>query len=361
MKIAFILGTRPEILKLAPVILEVKKRGCDYIIIHTNQHYNYAMDRVFFEELDLPQATYNLHVGSDMHGAQTGKMMMGIEEIILKELPSCIVVQGDTNTVLAGALVGSKLGIKVAHVESGLRSYDRTMPEEINRILVDHISDYLFCPTKKQRTIALAESISEESLYITGNTIVDALAIYTQLSTNKSTILRKLKLLDNKFALLTCHRPSNVDVNSNIEVILCSINNICEQEKMVCIFPTHPRLKKISPVIKDYDNIHFIDPVGYLDMIQLELHSRYIFTDSGGIQEEACVLEKKCLILRTNTERPEVLDVGGAVLINEISTQEIEKQFNILKNREVDWRNPFGDGKASQRIVNILCGEKIFS
>lgn len=355
MKIAFILGTRPEILKLAPVIVEVRNRGVDYIIIHTNQHYDYSMDRVFFEELELPQATYNLSIGSDLHGAQTGKMMIGIEQIVLSEMPTYIVVQGDTNTVLAGALVGSKLGIKVAHVESGLRSYDRIMPEEINRIIVDHISDYLFCPTQKQYDIALAECIPQKSLYITGNTIVDSLNMYLELSIKKSDILNKLKLKTKKYILLTCHRPSNTNVKNRFEMILQAVNTICSREKMICIFPKHPRIT-ISPLsMENYNCIRFIDPVGYLDMIQLQLNAQYIFTDSGGIQEEACVLKKKCLILRTNTERPEVIETGGAILLTDISSLEIENKFKLLKNKVVKWRNPFGDGKTSQKILDILC------
>ncbi len=355
MKIAFILGTRPEILKLAPLILEVKKRNLEFFIIHTNQHYDYTMDAVFFEELHLPPARFNLSIGSGTHGMQTGKMMVGIEQIVLKESPTCIVVQGDTNTVLAVALVGSKLGIKVAHVESGLRSYDKSMPEEINRTVVDHISDYLFCPTQKQYDIALAESIPKSSLFITGNTIVDSLNIYLKLSIKKSVILSKLGLEKKKYVLLTCHRPSNTDASTHFEAILQAVNTICTREQMVCIFPKHPRIKIGLPSIQNYDRIQFIDPVGYLDMIQLQLHAQYIFTDSGGIQEEACILKKKCLILRMNTERPEVFETGGALLLTEISTHEIENKFQLLKNREVKWFNPFGDGKASQKILDILC------
>jgi UDP-N-acetylglucosamine 2-epimerase (non-hydrolysing) len=216
-KIAFILGTRPEVVKLYPLIADCVSRAQDFFILHTNQHYDENMDAVFFRDLGIPLPKYNLGVGSGSHGAQIGKMLVGIEEVLQKEMPDVVVVQGDTNTVLAGALVASRCNIKVAHVEAGLRSYDRTMPEEVNRILTDSISDFLFCPTEKQKEILLAENIPDNKIFVTGNTIVDAINRSIKIAESKSTILNELGIEKDKYFLLTCHRPDNTDNKDNFE------------------------------------------------------------------------------------------------------------------------------------------------
>ncbi len=353
-KIGFILGTRPEIIKMYSLILEVKNRGEEFFIIHTNQHYDEKMDKVFFDELEIPQPKYNLNIGSGKHGEQTAKMMIGIEEILLKENPKIVFVQGDTNTVLAGALSVSKLGIKLGHIEAGLRSYDRTMPEEINRIVTDHISDYLFSPTEKQKKILLSEGIEEKKVIVTGNTVVDAVYKASVLSNQKSDILEKLNISKEEYFLLTCHRPSNTDNDENFKSIINAISDLCSKNNVKCVFPFHPRLKSKIRFIEENKNFILIDPVGYLDMLQLQKNSSMIFTDSGGIQEESCILEKKCVILRTNTERPETVEVGGAVILEEVKAKEIINQYNILKSKKVNWKNPFGDGKASEYILNSI-------
>jgi UDP-N-acetylglucosamine 2-epimerase (non-hydrolysing) len=211
MKISVILGTRPEIIKMSPVIRACERLGLDYFILHTGQHYSYNMDRVFFEQLELPEAKYNLDVGSGSHAEQTGKMLIGIEKLLQKEEPDVVLVEGDTNTVLAGALAAVKLGIPVGHVEAGLRSYDRGMPEEINRVLADHSSDYLFAPTEKSRQILLGEGIAEEKIFVTGNTVVDAVFQNSELCKSKRNVLDDLGLDKGSYVLVTVHRQENVD------------------------------------------------------------------------------------------------------------------------------------------------------
>jgi len=353
-KIGFILGTRPEIIKMYSLIMKSKNTKMNFFIIHTNQHYDEKMDKIFFEELEIPQPKYNLNIGSGKQGEQVAKMIVGIENILIAENPDIVFVQGDTNTVLAGALTASKLNIKLGHIEAGLRSYDRTMPEEINRIVTDHVSDYLFAPTEKQKNILLSEGIDDSKIVITGNTIVDAVYMASALSNQKSTILSDLSLEPNKYCLLTCHRPSNTDNDDNFMAIINTVSKICNKNDIKCVFPFHPRLKNKIDSIKKDKNFVLIEPLGYLDMLQLQKESNMIFTDSGGIQEESCILEKKCVILRTNTERPETIEVGGAILLDSISTEDIYKKYDIIKNKVVKWSNPFGDGKAADYILRSI-------
>ncbi len=354
MKLAFILGTRPEIIKLYSLIKECESKKLNFFIIHTNQHYDEKMDKVFFDELELPQPKYNLNVGSGSHAAQTAKMLVEIEKVLSLEKPNVIFVQGDTNTVMAGSLVASKIDVKIAHIEAGLRSYDRDMPEEINRIVTDHISDYLFSPTQKQADILLSEGIEKAKIFVTGNTIVDAVYKVSSLAEKKSNILSFLNLEKDNYFLLTCHRPSNTDNDINFEQIIIGITQICEKENLKCVFPVHPRLKNKVEYLKT--NPYFIlqEPLNYTDLLTLQKNSKMIFTDSGGIQEESCILQKKCIILRQNTERPETVEVGGAVLLDNITTLEILSKYNLLINKKVDWYNPFGDGLAYKKILENL-------
>ncbi len=354
-KLCFVLGTRPEIIKLSPVIHEAQRAKTPFFILHTGQHYDYRMDRIFFRELKVPFPKYNLHAGSGPHGTTTGKMLEGIEKILLKERPNYVLVQGDTNTVLAGALASAKLGISVAHVEAGLRSYDRKMPEELNRVLTDHMSDYLFCPTDLSARIAQGESISSQKIFVTGNTIVDAVR---SLSAPASATLKKFGLQKNKYILLTAHRPANVDTVGNLRTLFRGVAEIVRQKHLQCIFPAHPRtvamIKKLRITVPQ--RIALIPPTGYPELLALQKGAYMVMTDSGGIQEEACILKKKCLILRTNTERPETLAVGGAILLKKISSAEMVLAFHKLDKRNVHWRNPFGDGHAARRIIKILRG-----
>jgi UDP-N-acetylglucosamine 2-epimerase (non-hydrolysing) len=354
MKIGIIFGTRPEIIKLYSIIKFCMENNVDNTIIHTNQHYDPKMDKIFFDQLELKQPDYNLNIGSGTHGDMTGRMLIAIEEILLKEKIDLVFVQGDTNTVLAGSLVASKLGIKVAHIEAGLRSYDKTMPEEINRIVTDHISDYLFSPTIKQASILKKEGIGNDKIFIVGNTIVDAVYDVQSKIDTKSDILNSLGLTKNKYILLTCHRPSNTDNEENFNSILTTVQELCQRDNLICIFPAHPRLKSKFNIISNFDKIKVIDPVGFFDSLKLQMNSFMIFTDSGGIQEESCILGKKCLILRTNTERPETIEAGGACLCKNITKPEIILAFNQLKAVNNIMKNPFGNGDSAKLIFEII-------
>lgn len=353
MKIAFVLGTRPEIIKLSPVIRECISNNISYFIIHSNQHYSENMDAVFFQELELEPPKYNLNVGSGLHGEMTGKIIIGTEKILIDEKPDWVLVQGDTNTVMAGALAASKLQIKIGHVEAGLRSYDRTMPEETNRIVTDHISDALFSPTKKQSDILLKEGIDDKKVFVTGNTIVDA--VYQNLK-----LVEKHQELDHykneKYFLLTTHRPSNVDSKENLSELIEAITEVSKKYNFPVYFPIHPRTKKQIEIFNiniDTNQIKLIDPTGYLEMLALEKNAQLIFTDSGGIQEEACILQVPSLTLRENTERPETLEVGASVLVGH-NKQKILGETDRMIKISRDWPNPFGDGNSAQNIIDIL-------
>ena len=356
MKIAIILGTRPEIIKMSPVIRECERKNCNYFILHTGQHYSYNMDRVFFEQLELPDAKYNLDVGSGNHGEQTGKMLIGIERILLEEKPDIVLVEGDTNTVLAGGLAAVKLHIKVGHVEAGLRSYYREMPEEINRVLVDHCSDYLFAPTEKSRDILLGEGIDREKIFVTGNTIVDAVYENLQIAQKKIDVLEKMGLKKKDYFLVTAHRQENVDNKNRFEGILKGLQLINKEYGLPVIYPVHPRARKrIVEFGLNADGIKLIEPLDYLSFLQLEANAKLVLTDSGGVQEETCILGVPCVTLRDNTERPETIEVGSNILAGTNPYRIIDavkKMMNVNRN----WKNPFGDGKAGRRIVEIIGG-----
>jgi len=356
-KIAFVLGTRPEIIKLWPLIDYCKRGDLDYIIIHTNQHYSENMDKIFFEELDLPQAKYNLAIQSSSHGDATGRMMQGVEKIFMQESPDIVFVQGDTNTVLAGALVASKIdSVLLAHVEAGLRSYDRSMPEEINRIVVDHISDKLFTPTEKQKEILMHEGVKEKVIHVSGNTIVDAVYMGRALSQKKSRILEDIAQKEDAFILFTAHRPATVDNKENISEVIKAVAVLAEKHSKTVIMPLHPRTQKMITTfgIPLPESMIIIEPVGYLDMLKLQQSAFLVITDSGGLQEESCILEKKCAVIRENTERPEAVDVGGCVLVGNTDAQKIVRKCDELIQKDVKWSNPFGDGKAAEKIIEAI-------
>ena len=355
MKISIILGTRPEIIKMSPVIRECEKRKINYFILHTGQHYSYNMDKIFFKELELPGAKYNLNVGSGTHAEKTGKMLIGIEKVLLMEKPDVVLVQGDTDTVLAGALAASKLNIKIGHIEAGLRSYDKNMPEEINRVLTDHISDYLFAPTEKAKDNLLREGIDLDKIFVTGNTIVDGIYQNLEIAKLKSKILNELDLKEREYFLVTTHRKENVDNKNRLEGILKGLELISKEYDFDIVFPIHPRTsKRIKEFgLKVNDSIKVIEPLGYLDFLKLEAGARLILTDSGGIQEESCILRVPCVTLRDNTERPETLEVGSNVLVGTIP-ERILNGVKLMLERKNNWINPFGDGKAAKRIIKIL-------
>ncbi len=355
MKISIILGTRPEIIKMSPIVQECQKRNFDYFILHTNQHYSKNLDKIFFKELDLPQPKYNLNVGSGTHAEEIGKMLIGVEKVLIKEKPDVVLIEGDTNTVLAGALAATKLHIKIGHIEAGLRSYFREMPEEINRILTDHCSDFLFAPTKKAKRILMSEGIPKKKIFITGNTIVDAVYQNLKLAKDKSKILKKLHLEKGKYFLLTVHRAENVDKKERFKNIFKGLSLVYKKFNFPIIYPIHPRAKKMINKfkLKIPEGIRLIEPVGYLGFLQLEASAGLILTDSGGVQEEACILKVPCVTLRDNTERTETLEVNSNVLAGADSQKILKSSSKMLKQKR-NWRNPFGDGKAGEQIVKIL-------
>ncbi len=362
--IAIILGTRPEIIKMSPIIRACEKENIDYHLIHTGQHYSYEMDEIFFQELELPKPKYNLNVGSGTHGEQTAKILTGIEKILIDEKygrKDVVLVEGDTNSVLAAALAAAKLHIKVGHVEAGLRSYFREMPEEINRVLTDHISDYLFAPTENAKNILLKEGIEKEKIFVTGNTIVDAVYQNIQIANKKeSNILKKLGIENSNYFLVTLHRTENVDNIERLKSIIDGLNIICKKYQLLIIFPAHPRTKKMIEKfkIKLDKNINLINPVGYFEFLQLETNAKLVLSDSGGVQEETCILKVPCVTLRDNTERPETIEVGSNTL-TECNQDMIINKIELMLNKDKKWKNPFGNGNAGINIIKILENENI--
>ncbi|KPU63959.1 UDP-N-acetylglucosamine 2-epimerase [Thermococcus sp. EP1] len=360
MKPAFVFGTRPEIIKLAPVIRAFEERSIEPLLIHTGQHYDYEMSKIFLEELDLHRIDYHLEVGSGTQAYQTGSAMIKIEEVLMKEKPDVTLVQGDTNTVLAGALASVKLKIPVAHVEAGLRSFDRTMPEEINRILADHASEVLFAPTEEAKKNLEREGISE-GVYVVGNTIVDAVLQNSEIAERKSKILDKLGLRPKEYAVLTAHRAENTDSEENLKKLV----EIIESLPITVIYPVHPRTEKRLKSLNLWSRLekraHVIltKPLGYLDFLKLQKNAKFVLTDSGGIQEESIILDVPCLTLRYNTERPETIKAGGNVLVGLEKERVLYYVDRLLNDKQFYERmakapNPFGDGKSGERIVNTL-------
>ncbi|MBT4605178.1 UDP-N-acetylglucosamine 2-epimerase (non-hydrolyzing) [archaeon] len=358
MKIALVLGTRPEIIKMASLIRECEIQKLDFFIIHSNQHYSENLDKIFFEELNLTTPKYNLQVGSSNHGNQTGKILIGMEEVFLKEKPTHVLTQGDTNTVLACALAASKLDIKVGHVEAGLRSYNRKMPEETNRIVTDHVSDFLFCPTNTQKIILEKEGLDQDKIHIVGNTVVDAVLQNIKIAQKQSKILEILNIQPKEFILATAHRSLNVDNKESLQNLINCLNNAANQLNLPLVYPIHPRTKKmlknfnINPNINT-KKIKLIEPLGYLDFLMLQKHAKIILTDSGGIQEEACVLKTPCITLREETERPETVEVG-ANIITGININKITKAILAMLNKPPIWENPYGDGTTAKQIIEII-------
>jgi len=363
----FILGTRPEIIKLSPIIKLCQKNRVPFSVIHSGQHYSYDMDKIFFKELDLPRPAYRLDIRSKapyMQGEHTGRMLIEIEKILLKEMPKAVIVQGDTNTVLAGAMTAEKITttksytgfeIKIAHVEAGLRSFDRSMPEEINRFLVDHISDFLFVPTPLQKKIVLKEGVPEKNIYITGNTIVDAVQSNLKLAQKKKHLLKKYGAKEDEYILLTLHRQENVDSKNRFKSIIKGIELASKELGLPVIFPIHPRTVKEMDrfSLKFGQRINMIKPLDFLSFLYFEANAALVLTDSGGVQEESCILKVPCVTLRENTERPETINIG-ANIIGGILPESIVKASRKMAGIKRNWKNPFGDGRASERILDAL-------
>jgi UDP-N-acetylglucosamine 2-epimerase (non-hydrolysing) len=358
MKICIIIGTRPEIIKMSPLIRACEKKKLDYFILHTGQHYSYGMDKKFFEELELKKPRYNLNVGGQEYRKQVGMMIREIMAVLEKEKPDIVFVQGDTNSVLAGALAANKLKIAVGHHEAGLRSHDLTMLEETNRIITDHISDFLFAPTKAALKNLKDEGLNDNKVFLTGNTVVDAVEQNLKIAESKVDILGELGLKKKGYIVVTAHRAENVDIEKRLRGILDGLMLVQQHSKVPVIFPAHPRtasnIKRFG--LKAPEGVRLIEPLGYLEFLQLEANAKLIITDSGGLQEEACILKVPCVTVRDNTERPETVDAGINILAGTEPKRILESARHMLKVGK-DWSNPFGDGRAGEKIIDIWLKE----
>ncbi len=353
MKVAIVLGTRPEIIKLSPLVRECERRKVPYYILHTGQHYSYEMDKVFFEELSLPPVKYNLDVGSASHALQTSKILAGVENVLTADRPDMVLVQGDTNTVMAASLAASKLGIRVGHVEAGLRSHDRSMPEEVNRVVADHISDMLFAPTEEARKNLAKEGI-EKGVTVTGNTVVDAVNENRKLADERSRLMENLGLKAKEYVLATAHRQENVDSSSRLKGMVEGMEAVGRETGMPIIFPAHPRTQnRLKEFGLNPRNVSVVQPFGYMDFLRMESHARLVLTDSGGVQEEACILGVPCVTMRENTERPETVAVGANMLAG-TDPERIQVAVWAMLNRKTSWSNPFGDGHSASRIMDTV-------
>jgi UDP-N-acetylglucosamine 2-epimerase (non-hydrolysing) len=355
LKTAIIIGTRPDIIKMSPIIREYERRKLDYFILHTGQHYSFKMDKIFFSQLNLPQPKYNLDVGSGTQADQTGRIIIDVEKILVKESLDIVLVQGDTNTTLAAALVAAKSQIKTAHVEAGLRSFDKTMPEEINRIVADHTSEYLFAPTHTSKLNLMREGLNEGSIFVTGNTIVDAVYHTLRIRGSKNNSLSDLAIKPKQYFLVTLHRQENVDKVDRLKCLMKSLGLIYQAYSLPLVFPMHPRTKKR---IKQYGlqfpkGTRVIEPIDFLQFLKLEASARIVLTDSGGVQEETCILGTPCVTLRDNTERPETLQVGSNIVAG-LEPTIVKQAVTTMYHKEKNWKNPFGNGYASKKIVKIL-------
>lgn len=358
-KIHLIVGARPNFMKMAPLYKEFAKypEEFDLKLIHTGQHYDERMSKFFFEDLQMPVPDEYLEVGSGSHGKQTAKIMERYEEVLLKEMPDLVIVAGDVNSTSACAIDAVKLHIPVAHLEAGLRSYARTMPEEINRILTDAISDYLLTPSIDGDENLLQEGVPKEKIFFVGNIMIDSLVQYKD-KAKQSRILEELQV-DSDYALITLHRPSNVDSESGLLTILNAFEEISRSIKLV--FPIHPRTRKqitvfgLDEKVQAMPNLLLTDPVGYYDFLKLQMEAKFILTDSGGIQEESTYFGVPCLTLRPNTERPITITEGTNKMVKLETENIIEEAENILNGNTKKGKIPkYWDGKTAERIVQIF-------
>ncbi|HTA62799.1 MAG TPA: UDP-N-acetylglucosamine 2-epimerase (non-hydrolyzing) [Bacteroidia bacterium] len=375
-KIVTIIGARPQIIKAAALSRAIKNKfstTIEEIIVHTGQHYDANMSGVFFDELQIPKPKYNLQVGSESHAKQTATMLTGIEEILLKEKPQAIVLYGDTNSTLAGALAASKLQVPVVHVEAGLRSFNKTMPEEINRIMCDHVSTFLFSPTKAAYDNLVKEgfktnagapyNINNPKIYHCGDVMYDNSLHFASIAEQKSKVLEKYNLQKDNFILSTIHRDNNTDIPERLNALFSALYEIHEKNKTALILPLHPRTKKcvdefldkaLLEKIKSSKQFIICEPLPFLDMIMLEKNCSLVMTDSGGVQKEAFYFEKSCIILRPETEWVELLESGAAVLAD-ADKNKILAAYNNFASHKPGYPKLFGDGHAAE----FICAELV--
>ncbi len=350
MQILHVVGARPNFMKVAPVLAALAGRsGVQQILVHTGQHYDAFMSDIFFQQLGIPEPDYNLEVGSGSHAQQTAEIMMRLEPVILKTKPDMVLVYGDVNSTVAAALVCSKLLVPIGHVEAGLRSFDRTMPEEINRVLTDRVADLLFTPSSDGNENLAHEGVAPERVHLVGNVMID-------------TLMRLLPHTDGAaspqktYALVTLHRPSNVDDPIGLARILGALNEIASGIEM--IFPVHPRTRQMMSELKNIKlspNLNLVDPIGYLEFLGLQRRARFVITDSGGIQEETTYLRVPCLTVRENTERPITVSMGSNILVGrDMERLKLESSRILSGNAKTGSIPPLWDGKAGERIADVL-------
>ncbi len=357
-KVAIIVGTRPEIIKMAPLVRACAQRNVPYLLLHTGQHYSYEMDGVFFEELGLPAPHTNLEVGSGTQAYQIGAIVTGVTPIYEREKPDWVLVEGDTNSVLSAGLAAHKLGLEVGHVEAGLRSYDRAMPEEINRILTDHLSDHLYAPTEGSRRILRGEGVTDDRIFVTGNTVVDEL----QLQRPRAEALNvpaRFGVQPRGYALATVHRAENTDHEVRLRGIVEGLTRVAAATGLEILCAVHPRTtQRLGALGLAWGKgVRALPPLPYLDFLGLHAQAALTLSDSGGLQEEACCLGVPCVTLRDNTERPESVEVGANVLAGATPDAILEGARTML-GRAGGWPNPFGDGRAAHHILDALLAAK---
>ena len=359
MRILTVVGARPQFIKAAAVSRAfMKNETIKEIIVHTGQHYDKNMSDVFFKEMEIPHPDYNLQINSSSHGAMTGRMIEGLEEIMLKEKPDAVLIYGDTNSTLAGAIAAAKIHIPIAHVESGLRSFNMRMPEEVNRILSDRLSTFLFCPTNQAIENLHSESFQnfQSQIIFSGDVMFDAALFYTNKSETASKIIEQQKLTQQQYVLATIHRAENTDDSKNLKEIFGALKQLSKDQDV--ILPLHPRTKKLIQEHNiDVSGTTIIEPVGYFDMLQLIRHSKLIITDSGGLQKEAYFFQKPCITTRNETEWTELIKHGFNVLTG-ADTEKILHAYQLMKDKVISHGdNLYGQGDASDKITTALLKE----
>ena len=356
-KVIVVAGARPNFIKISPLIKEISKdNNFNCLLCHTGQHFDHSMSEIFFKDLGIPPPDYNLGVSGGTHAQQSACIMLEFEKVLVKEQPDLIIVVGDVNSTMSCSLVASKLNIKVAHIEAGLRSKDSSMPEEINRIITDSISDYLFVSEKSGLENLSSEGISDSKVFFVGNIMIDSL-IQNMEKINKSEISNTLNLSKNKYILATFHRPSNVDEKENLQKLISLLNRLSEHRDI--IFPIHPRTKsnldKFNLIIDICPRIKLINPIGYIDFQSLIKKAEFIITDSGGIQEETSFLSVPCLTMRDNTERPVTVSEGTNILVGTNISDAYNSASKIFEGDIKKGKIPeLWDGRTSRRIINVL-------
>ena len=359
-EVAVIVGTRPGIIKFSPIIRTLADMEVPFFIVHTGQHYSYNMDRQFFEELGLPKPRFTNDNArrQTRHGAQTAEMIKAAEMAFIEGKPKAVIVGGDANTNLAGALAARKLGLTLAHLEAGLRSGDWSMPEEHNRVMIDHISEVLLAPTEQARKNLVEDNVKGR-IHVVGNPIVDAVYQNRKIAETKSTILEDHDLAGTEYFLLTFHREENLYNPAHLQNLAETIENILDKYENRVIFPMHPHTLKrlneagLSQRVTENPRLTITEALGYIDFLRLLCSARLVLTDSGGIQEESCILQVPCVTLRENTERPETVRVGANVITG-TGFDRVRQGIDTMLAKERTWENPFGDGKTAQRIAAIL-------